>query len=50
LNDTATVLGDFNDHCIALSSLRGEAIEQLPEEEKAIIKNWAQSKLQEKKN
>lgn len=48
LNDTATVLGDFNDHCIALSFQRGEAVEQLPEEEKVIIKKWAAEKLQEK--
>jgi len=48
LNDTATALGDFNDHCIALSFLRGEAVEELPEEEKGIIKKWAAEKKQEK--
>jgi CHAD domain-containing protein len=48
LNDTATALGDFNDHCLALSFLRGENIEGLPEQEKEVIKKWTAEKLQEK--
>jgi CHAD domain-containing protein len=48
LNDTATALGDFNDHCIALSFLRGETVEELPEEEKRTIEKWAAERLQEK--
>ena len=48
LNDTATMLGDFNDRCIAFSFLSEDIIDTLPEEEKSILKTWRTTILQEK--
>lgn len=48
LNDTATMLGDFNDLCIALSFLSESEIVSLPEDEKAALKEWRSALLQEK--
>jgi CHAD domain-containing protein len=48
LDDTATMLGDFNDLCIALSFLSESEIVYLPEDEKATLKEWRSTLLQEK--
>lgn len=48
LNDTAAMLGDFNDRCIALSFLSEPVIDTLPETEKTALITWRSSLLQEK--
>ncbi|NII25053.1 CHAD domain-containing protein [Pseudoflavitalea sp. X16] len=40
LQDTAAMLGDFNDRCIALSFLSEEIIDTLPEAEKDVLQAW----------
>lgn len=49
LFDTAELLGDFNDRCIALSFLSDHAIASMPEPEKAALQSWRSALLQEKK-
>jgi CHAD domain-containing protein len=48
LNDTAAMLGDFNDRCMALDFLSENIIDTLPEEEKNILKAWQANTLQDK--
>lgn len=48
LNDTAAMLGDFNDRCIALSFLSDNIINTLPEAEKGALRSWRTVLLQEK--
>ena len=48
LNDTATMLGDFNDRCIGLSFLSEPVTDTLPETEKAALITWRSALLQEK--
>lgn len=48
LDDTATMLGDFNDRCIALSFLSESDTASLPEDEKAALREWRNALLQEK--
>ncbi|WP_315818123.1 CHAD domain-containing protein [Paraflavitalea speifideaquila] len=48
LNDTAAMLGDFNDLCIASSFLSEDIIGTLPEGEKIPLRTWRTNLLQEK--
>lgn len=48
LNDTAAMLGDFNDRCIALSFLSDNIINPLPEGERGALSSWRSALLQEK--
>lgn len=48
LNDTAAMLGEFNDRCIAFSFLSEPVIDTLPDTEKTALKAWQSVMLQEK--
>lgn len=48
LNDTAAMLGDFNDRCIALSFLSESITDPLPESERTGLRQWRATLLQEK--
>lgn len=48
LNDTAAMLGDFNDRCLALSFLSDSIIDSLPEAERGALRSWRSALLQEK--
>lgn len=48
LQDTAAMLGDFNDRCIALSFLSENIIDPLPEAEKSVLKTWRIAMREEK--
>lgn len=48
LDDTAAMLGDFNDRCIALSFLSAQVIDTLPDTEKTALRAWRSAMLQEK--
>jgi CHAD domain-containing protein len=48
LNDTASMLGDFNDRCIELSFLSENILDPLPESERTALRQWRSTLLQEK--
>lgn len=48
LQDTAAMLGDFNDRCIALSFLSEKIIDTLPQAEQDMLKAWRLAMLEEK--
>ncbi|MDF2193066.1 CHAD domain-containing protein [Paraflavitalea sp. CAU 1676] len=48
LHEVASMLGDFNDRCIALSFLSDSTLHALPEEEKAHLVSWRTALINEK--